>query len=94
MRGAVVDPGGDLHLIDKAITENGVTIEKVILTHGHLDHAGAAAELSETLGVPIEGPHPDDQYWIRRHGRTGPGVRRRRRAGVLPPIAGWPAAIR
>ncbi len=41
-----------------------VTIEKILLTHGHLDHASGAAELASTLGVPIEGPHPDDQFLL------------------------------
>ena len=57
MQGAVVDPGGDLDLIERAIAEVGMKPEKILLTHGHIDHAGGAAELRERLGVPIEGPH-------------------------------------
>ena len=58
MAGAVVDPGGDLDLIEAAIAEVGMKPEKILLTHGHIDHAGGAAELRERLGgVPIEGPH-------------------------------------
>jgi hydroxyacylglutathione hydrolase len=57
MTGAVVDPGGDLDLIERAIAEVGMKPEKIILTHGHIDHAGGATELKERLGVPIEGPH-------------------------------------
>ena len=57
MTGAVVDPGGDLDLIERAIAEVGMKPEKILLTHGHIDHAGGAAELRERLGVPIEGPH-------------------------------------
>jgi glyoxylase-like metal-dependent hydrolase (beta-lactamase superfamily II) len=57
MVGAVVDPGGDLEFIEQAIAEVGMKPEKVLLTHGHIDHAGGAAELRERLGVPIEGPH-------------------------------------
>lgn len=58
MTGAVVDPGGDLEHIERAIAEVGMKPEKIILTHGHIDHAGGAAELKERLGgVPIEGPH-------------------------------------
>jgi glyoxylase-like metal-dependent hydrolase (beta-lactamase superfamily II) len=64
MRGAVSDPGGDVDRIQEAIEEQGVTVEKILLTHGHLDHAGGTAELSERLGVPIEGPHPDDLFLI------------------------------
>ena len=56
--GAVVDPGGDLDTIERAIAEVGMKPEKIILTHGHIDHAGGAAEIKERLGgVPIEGPH-------------------------------------
>ena len=57
MVGAVVDPGGDLEHIERAIAEVGMKPEKILLTHGHIDHAGGAAELKERLGVPIEGPH-------------------------------------
>jgi glyoxylase-like metal-dependent hydrolase (beta-lactamase superfamily II) len=57
MTGAVVDPGGDLDAIERAIAEVGMKPEKILLTHGHIDHAGGAAELKERLGVPIEGPH-------------------------------------
>ena len=61
MQGAVVDPGGDLDLIERAIAEVGMKPEKILLTHGHIDHAGGAAELRERLGVPIEGPHADER---------------------------------
>ena len=64
MAGAVVDPGGDLDQVEAAIAEEGVKVEKVLVTHGHADHSGGAAELSERLGVPIEGPHPDDGFLI------------------------------
>ena len=64
MLGAVSDPGGDIDRVQDAIAEQGVTIEKILLTHGHLDHAGGTAELAERLGVPIEGPHPDDLFLI------------------------------
>jgi hydroxyacylglutathione hydrolase len=57
MAGAVVDPGGDLDSIEAAIAEVGMKPEKILLTHGHIDHAGGAAEMRERLGVPIEGPH-------------------------------------
>ena len=61
MIGAIVDPGGDLDLIEGAIRKTGMKPEKIIITHGHIDHAGGAAELKERLGVPIEGPHKADR---------------------------------
>ena len=61
---AVVDPGGDLPRIEAAIKEAGVTVEKILLTHGHIDHAGGAAELAEKLGVKVEGPHERDKPWL------------------------------
>jgi glyoxylase-like metal-dependent hydrolase (beta-lactamase superfamily II) len=63
-RGAVVDAGGDLPIVRQAMQDNGVTLEKVLLTHGHLDHATAAGSLAAEFDVPIEGPHPDDRYLI------------------------------
>lgn len=62
--GAVVDPGGDLDRIEAAIAQQGVRIEKILLTHGHIDHAGGAAELKERLGVPVEGPHEADKFLL------------------------------
>jgi hydroxyacylglutathione hydrolase len=59
--GAVVDPGGDLDRVRKAIEGEGLTIEKILITHGHIDHAAGAAELKEALEVPIEGPHIADK---------------------------------
>jgi glyoxylase-like metal-dependent hydrolase (beta-lactamase superfamily II) len=58
--GVVVDPGGDADRIREAIGQTGMTVRRILLTHGHLDHAGAAAELAEALGVPVEGPHRAD----------------------------------
>jgi hydroxyacylglutathione hydrolase len=62
--GAVVDPGGDLPKILAAIAEEGVTVDKLLLTHGHIDHAGGAAELAKKLDVPIEGPHAEDAFLL------------------------------
>ena len=61
---AIVDPGGDLERIEAALNEIGATPEKILVTHGHLDHVGAVGELAEKLGLPIEGPHRDDQFWL------------------------------
>lgn len=65
-RGAVIDPGGDLDRVMEAVEANGVEVEKILLTHGHIDHAGGAAELKERLGVPIEGPHRADSFLLER----------------------------
>lgn len=59
--GVVVDPGGDVDRIRAAIDDNGITIESIWLTHGHIDHAGGAMDLKEALGVPLIGPHEDDR---------------------------------
>ena len=64
MHGAIVDPGGDLERILGAAEEQGVTVEKILITHGHLDHAGGTADLAARLDVPVEGPHQDDRFWI------------------------------
>jgi glyoxylase-like metal-dependent hydrolase (beta-lactamase superfamily II) len=79
MRGAFVDPGGDLPKLKAAAAHHGVTIEKIILTHGHIDHCGEAGTLATELGVPIEGPHEADRFWIARLDEDGkqygiPGV--------------------
>ncbi|GBU16441.1 MULTISPECIES: MBL fold metallo-hydrolase [Methylobacterium] len=72
--GAVVDPGGDLDRIEEAIRGQGITVEKILLTHGHIDHAGGAAELKERLGgVPIEGPHEADRFLLDALAETGAG---------------------
>ena len=63
-KAAVVDPGGEVDRIVEALKEQGLELERILITHGHMDHAGGAAELSERMGVPIEGPHIDDKFWI------------------------------
>jgi glyoxylase-like metal-dependent hydrolase (beta-lactamase superfamily II) len=63
-RGTIVDPGGDVPTILKAIEQSNVKIEKILLTHGHIDHAGGAAELRDALDVKIEGPHKDDLFLL------------------------------
>ena len=64
MQAAVVDPGGDIDLIKAAIKQTGVTLTKVLITHAHIDHAGATHDLATQYSVPIEGPHKEDQFWI------------------------------
>lgn len=64
LRAAVCDPGGDLPLILRTVEREGLTLERILVTHGHIDHAGGVADLAESMGLPIEGPHRDDQFWI------------------------------
>lgn len=71
LRAAVIDPGGDLPKIHAAIAQAGVTVEKIVLTHGHIDHCGEARPLAKELGVPIEGPHAKDRFWLARLDEDG-----------------------
>jgi glyoxylase-like metal-dependent hydrolase (beta-lactamase superfamily II) len=64
MKGALVDPGGDLDRLKEALKRAGVTLEKILVTHGHLDHCGQAGVLAKEMGVPIEGPQEEDRFWI------------------------------
>jgi len=61
---AIVDPGGDVARIRAAIDQLKVTPEKILLTHGHIDHAGGAAELSAALSIPVEGPDESDAFLL------------------------------
>jgi hydroxyacylglutathione hydrolase len=63
-KAVVIDPGGDVPKIREAIKQTGVTVEKIWITHGHIDHVGGAAELRDALGVKIEGPHIADKYLL------------------------------
>ena len=63
-RAAVIDPGGETPRILQAIHDNNLSVEKIWITHGHMDHAGGAAALKAATGAMIEGPHRDDQFWI------------------------------
>ena len=66
MKAAVVDPGGDLPVIRDAIAKMGVSVEKILITHGHIDHAAGAAQLAQELGVPVEGPHKADEFLLQQ----------------------------
>ena len=71
MRGAFVDPGGDLDKLKLALEKTGVTLEKILITHGHMDHCGQAGVLAREMGVPIEGPHEADRFWIAKLAEDG-----------------------
>ncbi len=71
MRGAFVDAGGDLPRLKVAAAQHGVQIEKLLVTHGHIDHCGQTGVLAQELGVPIEGPHEADRVWSDRLGEAG-----------------------
>lgn len=61
---AVVDPGGNVELIIEAIEQHGLTLTKVLLTHAHIDHAGASQIIASRFNIAIEGPSKEDQFWI------------------------------
>jgi len=63
-KAAVVDPGGELERIVAAAEQVEATVEKILVTHGHIDHAGGVKELADRLTIPIEGPHREDAFWI------------------------------
>ena len=65
-KGALVDPGGDVERVLEAAEKMGAAIEKILLTHGHMDHCAAADLLRQRLAVPIEGPEKEDAFWIDR----------------------------
>ena len=71
LRGALVDAGGDLPQLKAAVEQHGVTLEKLLVTHGHLDHCGQTGMLAKELGLPIEGPHEDDRFWIEQLAADG-----------------------
>jgi hydroxyacylglutathione hydrolase len=64
MKAAIIDPGGEVPRLMQALKDQGLKLEKIWITHGHLDHAGGTAAIKALTGVPIEGPHPDDAFWI------------------------------
>ena len=63
-RAALIDPGGEAERLLAEVTARGLTLEKILLTHGHLDHVGAAVELRDALGIPLIGPQREEQFWL------------------------------
>lgn len=61
---AVVDPGGDIPRIEAALAASGARLSKILLTHGHLDHVGATAELAARYAIPVEGPQREEAFWL------------------------------
>ncbi len=61
---AVIDPGGDIERILRLLEDEKLTLARILVTHGHIDHAGGVAALVERTGVPVEGPHEEDRFWI------------------------------
>ena len=70
-KAAIIDPGGDVPRLLEVLRQQGLTLEKIWITHGHMDHAGGTAALKDATGAPIEGPHPDDQFWIDQIEQSG-----------------------
>lgn len=68
-RAALVDPGGEVDRLLDAVAKSGATLEKILVTHGHVDHCGGVAELAQRAGVPIEGPQREDAFWIEQLAR-------------------------
>jgi len=62
--GALIDPGGDANKILRIVKKQAVRLKKILLTHGHIDHVGAARLIADKLQIPIIGPHKDDKYWL------------------------------
>lgn len=61
---AIIDPGGDARVIAEQVAKRGLTVQHILLTHGHLDHVGAAVELAKEYGLPITGPQQQDDFWL------------------------------
>ena len=83
-KAVAIDPGGDVGHIRAAIGKLGIMLERILLTHGHIDHVGGAAALSEALSVPIEGPHREDAFLI-----EGDYLSRQCDMFGLPPVTGF-----
>lgn len=79
---AVVDPGGDIDRIERVLAAENLTLALILVTHGHIDHAGAVAALAAKTGVPVEGPHEEDRFWI-------DGMAQQSRMFGFPDVAGF-----
>lgn len=66
MQGALIDPGGDEDKLLATVQQAGVTLTRLLLTHGHVDHVAAARTLADGLGIPVEGPQEEDAFWFER----------------------------
>jgi len=66
LQAVVIDPGGDIEKIQQAISDKKLILNKVLLTHGHIDHVGATKDIADYYTVPIEGPHKEDDFWIKQ----------------------------
>ncbi len=64
LEAAIIDPGGEIDRLLKHVENKQLKLVKILLTHGHIDHAGGAADLKARCGIPIIGPHKDDQFWL------------------------------
>src|SRR5215469_12233476 len=65
-KAAVIDPGGEVERLLQILAEQGLQLDRIWVTHGHADHAGGVQALREATGVPVEGPHEADRFWIER----------------------------
>lgn len=81
-RAAIVDPGGDVDRIAAAIEEMGASAQKILLTHGHIDHCGGTVDLAKRLSIPVEGPQREDAFWIDQLPQQG-------RMFGFPPLAAF-----
>ncbi len=61
---AIIDPGGDPDKLISFINQQQLAVTKILLTHGHIDHVGATADMASAYNVPIVGPHLGDKFWI------------------------------
>lgn len=65
-KAALVDPGGEADRLMDEIEKHGVTLDKILLTHGHLDHVGAANDIKARTGVEIYGPEKSETFWLQQ----------------------------